>query len=235
MVWYPDLTGGCRKSIPSSAGSRLQIGNKPREDPQTVITLWVPGKAEILAQVALWAVSLSCFPPWLQLSCHADVCTCSKMCYTSVGYRWTKYPESTAWTLLIRHNTGLSEQAKRQHLTHAAGKLLLASGAERMTSTKLPLIKLQMKINSRKILSLFLFHPDILFYLSQHADAVKQVTKILWFRGLGHLPSSLPRRQRHVLPPPSHTLSHCVLVTFKTLKMKRNNIFGSLLSPWIIQ
>lgn len=106
------------------------------------------------------------------------------MCYIDVGYRWTEYPESTAWTLLIRHNTGLSEWAKRQHLTHAAGKLLLTSGAATMTFINLPLRKLQRKINSRKILGLFLFHPDILFCLSQHADAVKQVTKILGFRGL---------------------------------------------------
>lgn len=89
----------------------------------------------------LGAVSLSWFPPWLQLSCHADVCICSKMCYTNAGHRWTEYPESTARTLLIRHHTGLSEQAKRQHLTHAAGKLHLASGAETMTSTNLPLRK----------------------------------------------------------------------------------------------
>lgn len=116
-------------------------------------------------------------------------------------------------------------------LTHAAGELLLASGAETMTFTNLPLRKLQRKINSRKTLGLFLFHPDILFCLSQHADAVKQVTKILGFRGLDHLPPSLPRRQSPVLPPPSHTLSHCILAIFKTLKMKRNNIFGSFLSP----
>lgn len=73
MVWYPVLTGGCRESIPPSTGSRLQIGNKLWEDPQTVITLWESrdtGSGNIVGSISflvptLAAVVLSCWCVYL--------------------------------------------------------------------------------------------------------------------------------------------------------------------------
>lgn len=152
------------------------------------------------------------------------MCTRSKMCFTPVGggqNNQKAQPELCSSDTAQVYCSGLKGSTSRMQRV----KLCLASGAETRTSTNLPLRKLQRKVNSRKILGLFPFYPDILFFLSQHAVAVMQVTEIMGFRSLGHLPSSLPRRQSHMLPPPSHTLSCCKLAVFKTLKMKRNNIF----------
>jgi len=74
---------------------------------------------------------------------------------------------------------------KRQHLTSAAGKSGLASGAGTITSTNLLFKKITGHNKLQKNPGSFFFHPAILVRLSQHADAVNQVAKRKGFRGLG--------------------------------------------------
>lgn len=120
---------------------------------------------------------------------------------------------------------------KTQCLMSAGGQSSLASGTETVSSTKVLFKKLTEQNKLQKNPGLFFFHPAILFCLSQHADAVKRVTKIKGFGGLGHLPSSLPRGSccSHSLHH-THSATACWAV-FKTLKMKRNYSFRRLLSP----
>lgn len=82
-------------------------------------------------------------------------------------------------------------------------------------------------------LGLLFVHPS---FLSQQADAVKQVTKITGFGGMGyrHFQGGRIVSVANYSLHHSHSAAVCWSV-FKTLKIKSNYSFCNLLSPWIVR